>query len=244
MEDWCRLFPSHHFSPAIIDLHQLQRDWPRTAVITESAGLLTYWEREKISSFKRDKRFYEWLGGRLAAKLAVMRQLGLDHTPSTLSELEIRNSESGRPWLSAPKTAPTTEPVEISISHSGRYGLAVAAGCPCGIDIQEDRDSLTRVRDHFCEDAEEAIMADLFPAIDTQLRLNLLWAAKEAVKKALSSTKMPAFLDIELLSSSSAANTTGSLKFSIYSNSHNGQLVSALCGLKETYGLALCLIDK
>ncbi len=88
--------------------------------------------------------------------------------------------------------------MDISISHSGDYGAALAACSPCGIDLQLRQDSLLKVKEKYCSEAEYRLLETFLSETDTLARLALLWAAKEAAKKALSHWQMPGFLDLEI----------------------------------------------
>lgn len=173
-------------------------------------------EARRLAAFRFPKRRLEWLGGRLAAKAALLELLDTNAEPASLV---IENDEHGRPVVpdsylpspprrrgggvgvggafaaaqaaNSPSDAggisphpdplPTSwgEGVHLSITHSGDFAAALAAPRPCGLDVQEIRPNLARVRDYFAdadeialggEDAENAWLARV-------------WAAKEAIKK-------------------------------------------------------------
>lgn len=158
-------------------------------------------ERGKLASLRHWKRRVEWLGGRLCVKealLACLRSARPAAADIPASHLRIGALPSGRPFLNPdPLTGELAAPC-ISISHSGEYAMAVAAAVPCGIDIQENREALGRVRERFCEPREEELMRHHLAAMAPSERLTLLWAAKESVKKGVVTGRMPGFLELTL----------------------------------------------
>jgi 4'-phosphopantetheinyl transferase len=158
-------------------------------------------EHAVLGSFKLPKRRAQWLTGRLCAKEAIIGYCRkyLPHIQSPPGNaLQIRNTSTGRPELRKNHLPAELQQLDISISHSGDYAAALVSDSVCGIDIQERSDTLGRVRDRFCS-REEGCLLDLhIPGLDHLGRLSMLWAAKEAVKKAFSSDGMPGFLDFML----------------------------------------------
>lgn len=163
-------------------------------------------EQEKFSTLRHLKRRVEWLGGRICVKEALSRFFQQTRPQSTdsaasavlaASHLRIMTAPSGRPLLHPVAVTGNTTP-HLSISHSGDYAMAVAAAVPCGIDIQENRDALGRVKEKFCGAAEEKILARVLAALAPLERLSLLWAAKESIKKAAILEPMPGFLELTL----------------------------------------------
>ncbi len=123
---------------------------------------------------------------------------GLDRSPAP-TEVEIVSGPTGRPQVDI--AGWTTQPLpQISISHGGDYGAAIAAAMPCGIDIQEHKEALLRVRDRYCTAEEFRLLRESLADREPLVLLALLWAAKEAAKKTLAFWRMPGFLDLELTS--------------------------------------------
>lgn len=157
-------------------------------------------EQEKLAFLRHSKRRVEWLGGRICVKEALSRffqQTRPQSTASAASHLRIMTAPSGRPLLHPGAVTGSMTP-HLSISHSGEYAMAVAAANPCGIDIQENRDALSRVKEKFCGAAEEKILARVLASLAPLERLSLLWAAKESIKKAAILEPMPGFLELTL----------------------------------------------
>lgn len=144
--------------------------------------------------FRLEKRQAEWLGGRLAAKWATAGLLG--EIPGEWQKLAIRNEADGRPYVAAETHA--VAPF-ISISHSGPMAAALAADLPCGLDIQESGDRILRVRQRFAAPEEEDLLnVSLPPSFSETQRLTMLWAAKEAVRKAVQITPLLGLQEIRL----------------------------------------------
>jgi phosphopantetheinyl transferase len=200
---------------AMLDLDQL-----RTLVHNgQEKALCREWlhreEQEKLETLHYEKRHLEWLGGRICAKQATLQYLH-DMNPvsakknSTLSRrtlqattlraplLQIMTTASGRPFLDSNIPANELDLPSISISHSRKYALAVAASTACGIDIQITSDALVRVQDRFCSQKEEELLGRSLMQLQLPDHLTLLWAAKEAVKKGAQLENMPGFLDLSL----------------------------------------------
>lgn len=151
---------------------------------------LTRWR-----SFQLPKRRLEWLGGRIVAKDAAMRFCGVSASQRDWQQWQLAVLPSGRPELAEGVTAPLPE---ISISHSGNQAVAMATACYCGIDIQQRRDSVVRVKSRFCQAVEEERLAASLGEVEDVTRLTLLWAAKEAIRKAVVLPVLPAFDEMEL----------------------------------------------
>lgn len=161
-------------------------------------------EKEKLNSLHYEKRHLEWLGGRICAKEASLRYLLDSHDNQSKQAaihaplLQIMPSASGRPFLDGKALPKDLDIPHISISHSKGYAMAVAASTHCGIDIQADSKALERIKNHFCSREEEELLGRELKQLQRPEHLTLLWAAKEAVKKATTLESMPGFLDLML----------------------------------------------
>ena len=159
---------------------------------------LTEQERTQLATYKHDKRRSEWFAGRMTAKKCFQRLTKINdrYTP-LLETVEICNRPDGRPYIVA--TSPqATDSMDISISHSREYAIAMLTSFPCGIDIQKTDKTLLRVEERFCTPDERKILNQLhqYPTIAL---LAQLWAAKEASQKTLSITgTLPGFLQLAL----------------------------------------------
>jgi 4'-phosphopantetheinyl transferase EntD len=165
------------------------------------AALLHPSEIARFNEYRYAKRRAEYLTGRLCAKLALALFWTAqgDDRPPVPAEVEIVNGATGRPQVNI--AGWTTQPLpQISISHGGEYGAAIAVAVPCGIDIQEHKEALLRVRDRYCTAGEFRLLEESLTAWEPLAALALLWAAKEAAKKTLSFWRMPGFHELELRS--------------------------------------------
>ena len=201
-------------------------------------------EKSRLAAFSLPKRKDEWLAGRVCAKLAIEDYL-TTHLPHRLlprrTDLSIITTDSGRPVARLDRCHLPLP--EVSISHSGDMAMAVAAVTPCGVDVQKPSPALERVSSHFCSSKERCLLASIDRHSSLAARLNLLWAAKEAARKALS-CGMPGFLDLSLTVVQPACSSkTGWLL--ILANrrctSAASSQVRVLTAWREDYALAICL---
>lgn len=160
-------------------------------------------EREKFASFKFSKRYIEWLGGRLCAKKALANYIQKFYSLQIIpppDEMTVLSNQDGRPYFHSDPLKKTLIAPDLSISHSGRYGIAFVSQTWCGIDIQEIQPSLIKVKEKYCGKLEENILLSflLAPNFNHLHCLTLLWAAKEALRKMLSRQKLTGFLDMNL----------------------------------------------
>ncbi|MDR3629551.1 MAG: 4'-phosphopantetheinyl transferase superfamily protein [Desulfocapsaceae bacterium] len=157
-------------------------------------------EKDRFLEFKLQKRQIEWLAGRIGAKIAVrdyFRTHFRDQKMPADNEIVIANSAGGRPFIARIGKEVWRQAPDISISHSGDLSLALAAATCCGVDVQRAVDTLTRVKERFCATHEERLLAGVQESRPL-IPLALLWAAKEAAKKALSILAMPGFSELVL----------------------------------------------
>lgn len=90
------------------------------------------------------------------------------------------HSKEGAPFIKG------REELKISLSHSKRLCLlAIGKGnTPIGVDIENPRAQLLRVRDRFLSASEAAVLDATATPSDIMARLTRLWTVKEAVYKA------------------------------------------------------------
>ena len=137
--------------------------------------------------------------------------------------------------------------MDISISHSGDYVVALAAQVKCGIDLQQQKSALLRVQEKYCSDAESEILETCLADNAVVTRFTLLWAAKEAAKKALSPWQMPGFLDLELWKTKKIAGCNCNvlyLRLPQIKNPLMPQEVIVMTCMFNDYALAICLVDE
>lgn len=169
---------------SLVDLDLIEQ-----AVQRDEAALrqqvLSAAEQRYFQRFNYIKRKKEWLGGRIAAKAAILASLPA--ADQDLRAITILPNKHGRPvleelpaCLSGRKSRPA-----ISLSHSDGFAAALAReGSSCGIDLQEISAKLAGLTDHFATDAELRLLAEQADC-DEDTRLTMLWTVKEALKKAL-----------------------------------------------------------
>ena len=191
------VFPHHPaalFLAAVVnpDAYLAQPPGPDTVVLADP-------ELATLAAYTLPKRRAQWLTGRICAKQAAIGylrrfvpQLPLPDT----RDIMIANLPSGRPEIAGPLAA--VRGIDLSISHSGGYAAALVAASSCGIDIQEDSPTLERISDRFCQAHEAQILQRHLPDLHPIPRLNLLWTAKEAARKAVGRERMPGFLELIL----------------------------------------------
>jgi 4'-phosphopantetheinyl transferase EntD len=204
-------------------------------------------ELAKLDSYRLAKRRAEFLTGRVCAKMALQRFWTTDgpgHLPP-LERVEVTGAANGRPMIQGDGLQGWPAP-EISITHGGEYAAAIVAQRPCGIDLQEQKDNLSRVREKYCSPAELRVLTELFPETPPLSRLCLLWTAKEAAKKALSSVQMPGFLELELTSPATRLHSCHALVLAVQvkGNAKMPDSVTVLVTALDNYGLAICILTK
>ena len=201
----------------------------------------------RARNYRLNKRRAEFLTGRIATKMALKNfwaseGLGL---PAHLCHIEIINDADGRPIV-CPDCLKDVPAPEISITHGGEYAASLVAASPCGIDVQQQRDNLLKVREKYCSLTELQVLAELLPDMAPLSRLLLLWTAKEAAKKALSYRQMPGFLELELMPSAQSLSKCHSftLALRVRDNARLPHFVTVLATTFADYGLAICILRK
>lgn len=172
-------------------------------------------ERRQYCRFSLPGRRTEWLGGRLAAKEAVLRLLGGGvQEKAGLSDWLVLADEQGKPFAE-PQGSRCLSTPHISITHSGSQALAMAATGPCGIDIQVITPTVLKVRSRFAHKAEQELLcaSRATKGLDAVHCLTLLWCAKEAVRKMVSVTPLIGFKELLLTGVSGAGGDSGELLF-------------------------------
>ncbi len=193
--------PEQSCCAACVNLTELERRFHDRELRNELLALLAPQELDILRSFSRPKRIREWLGGRLAAKSAIRRLLHKSSCPDRASRARyiILPSPDYRPRVIL--RAGEEKPIHVSISHSGDYAVAMAhRELRCGIDLQETSHRIQKVQERFAVDDEILLLENKFNAKHDKIEyLTLLWAAKEAFKKALPDPQPPGFSGIRLM---------------------------------------------
>lgn len=81
--------------------------------------ILTDKEKEIFSKLKNEKRKYEFLAGRFAAKEAFSKALGTGIGEVSFRDIEVLNDDLGKPYINYSSLS-----THISITHTDEYALA------------------------------------------------------------------------------------------------------------------------
>lgn len=226
------IFPNSPFAAVMLKIDAVEE-------LSAFGHFLDIWlapsEQQRFASFKLPKRQNEWLAGRICTKIAVQKlNSELSRTPS--NRVTVVNDEEGRPALFLDNTP--FPALEMSLSHSGEFALALIAENHCGVDIQEKRDTLLRVKERFCTEADEQSLTTAFSNSPGLVELNLLWTVKEAIRKTLSHQYIPEFLKINLDQIEQLNGDT----FAFHCHYQHNRL-TAVCGHYRSYALAFCILQ-
>ena len=206
---------------------------------------LTEWLHEdevnQLSKFSYEKRYREWLAGRICAKQALhiyLLQQNKSHFSPKHNQCKIASEESGRPFFSHLGEIAPPFP-ELSISHSKEYATAMVSQGYCGIDIQYPAENLLKVKERFMTIDEEHLLQASLAHLPILSRLALAWASKEAVKKMLSPSGMVGFHELILQKVIYRNKTDAEFHFSRVECPQ--EIFSVAAGLLENgYSLAIC----
>lgn len=183
----------HQKCTVLIDLGQVGNALERSDS-TLPEQLLSKAEQAYFERFSYPKRRREWLGGRIAAKAAILMLAESGRLQEKLQHLSILPDEQGRP------IADEMPDIAISISHSSRFAVALAVqGATCGIDLQKISAKLPDLTGRFASAQELTILTGLHAHGDQATRLTMLWSAKEALKKSMLHDQPAIFFGIEVL---------------------------------------------
>ncbi len=228
------IFPRLFFAATMIEIAAVQQ--------LPERKLLRKWlnenELSQCQSFKLTRRRNEWLAGRVCAKLctvAIGRSSGKLLFPN---EISIANRTDGRPYCILADWKNHPELPDISITHSGKFAAALAADSLCGIDIQRCREALVRVQDRYCSRSEERLLRGELSSSSRISSLNLLWTAKEAVRKTLSYDNLPGFLQLNLCGIRHQGEGC-----SIFQFTYQQREIAAICTHFKEYGIAVCFLE-
>jgi len=206
----------------------------------QAEKILSVQEATTWQQYKLAKRRDEYLAGRLAAKIAVCE---LRHSrnlpPPDFSAIHIENFADGHPFCRL-QTDSAAAP-EISISHSGVYAAALVSCQPCGIDIQQRQDKLTALQSRFAHISEVAELRRRHPHMADIDLLNLIWAAKEAIRKLLSRRQLPGFLEMRLSAIRRMVDDATLLQFAIEQDHTLAKVSVRAMFLTPSYALAITL---
>lgn len=235
---------SHQLFPVMLDTHVIDR-----LVNVEGVELDTWLHKDEVDkyhSYALPKRKLEYLTGRISAKMSIVSFLEKNSPLNTIPapcEIIISNLETGRPTYSFGNTQIFSGPKDISISHSSQYACASSCKNTCGIDIQNCNSTLARVKDKFCSPVEESTLSPTFNSLGTLTTLSLLWSAKEAIKKTLSTVRMPGFLEIHLKEITVHKESVYQMHFHILENDLWPSEIPVIATFFDDYAIALSSLN-
>ena len=189
------LFPGGRLRSAFVDLRDLD------PVLAEHPEL-TPAERAILAALRFEKRRRDWLGGRLAAKRAVLRLAGsgsFDWCPESTLAVEILPGSTREPHVYA-SGSPDPSSLQVSISHSGQIAGAVACHSNDG-RIGFDMERVEPVEPALYSLAFLPAEIDAIESVPGPSRtecVHSFWTAKEAVSKAVGKGLAISLHDIEL----------------------------------------------
>jgi len=163
----------------LIDLKQISRSLEHDESRL-TGQVLSIQEQTFFTRFTYLKRKREWLGGRTAAKVAILN-LSREKQPEKLQDLSILPDTDGRP------IPDKITGISLSISHSDRFAAALAVkGEACGLDLQKISTKLPGLTERFASSGELSLLDTREIRDEEKLtRLTMLWSTKEALKKKI-----------------------------------------------------------
>jgi 4'-phosphopantetheinyl transferase len=164
----------------------------------------TIFVTDELQQIRVAQRRQEWLACRLALqRLLAEATLAPGLNPGLVnssSGIRLHKNELGRPYLLGCG-------LHISLSHA--YPFAAAALhplLPVGLDVEQARPQLLRIRHKFLSEGEQALVGDNLE------NLCLWWAAKEALYKLHGQPGLIFARDMQLAPSAHAQRLQGWLK--------------------------------
>lgn len=160
--------------------------WARPAVETPRLlGLLDDVERSRHDIYHRAADRARFLTGRVVTKSVVATALGIPVTDVVLdSTCPDCGKTHGKPKVVAPPGFSGPVP-ELSISHSGDLvGVAVTAGLPVGLDVEQERDVQVEGLIRMTLSPAEREVFETVGEPDRDAAFFTYWARKESILKA------------------------------------------------------------
>ncbi|HEX2959408.1 MAG TPA: 4'-phosphopantetheinyl transferase superfamily protein [Chitinispirillaceae bacterium] len=161
----------YSLSGAIVELPEIYKDIERYTQYFKDQEL------ESLNRISNRKRKASRIAGRIAVRNALRRFDPEYFYDAVQGQVEILNDEQGKPYLTKHSD------INISITHSGAYALAVVSKKRIGIDIEriENRPDCF-INTYFCSSEQKWIR---IAGGDSNRMANYLWTRKEAVSKLL-----------------------------------------------------------
>ena len=166
----------------------------------DKAEFLLPEELAEGARFRHPGRRRQWLLGRAAAKVLLLRLRGVGGNAAAARSLRIVRQDAG--WPQACTAAGEPLPLSLSISHSGERALC--AVCPkavgaLGADLEKIEPRSAAFLEDFYTEAERRLLSRL-SGRERETAVNAVWSLKEALLKALWSGLRRRATDIEILS--------------------------------------------
>jgi len=144
-------------------------------------------ERATFESFAIEKRRWDWLAGRLAAKMLVARTLTRYRTLDVLlGDVVIEYDGDGAPRFSVAGHPGLEREWSLSIAHADGYGVCALGRAATlgrvGVDLERDRELRPDLLRFFLSDDERRRLAER--GVRASITPVMLWTLKEAVIKA------------------------------------------------------------
>ncbi|MFX1574870.1 MAG: SDR family NAD(P)-dependent oxidoreductase [Promethearchaeota archaeon] len=149
---------------------------------------LTKYEIEGSKRFKNEKRKLEYFSGIITAKECYLKQFSNNFS---YLDIEIQKNNKGKPFYYSKKDKQKL-PINLSISHSHEFSIAIISKNQVGIDLEliEPR-SPSFYKEVFTESERELIS-------ENDKLGTIYWTAKEACSKAIGEGFHVNFRDFEL----------------------------------------------
>jgi phosphopantetheinyl transferase len=190
--------------PGILTLYQRpQEDKGLTLVDIHTVGrifhsnnkLFDHWlspkERLYLDNLRFQKRYNEWLSGRVAAKWGLSKQSNQSFKPAAYTILPDIHG--------CPQIDPILPGRYISISHSHQFCAALTANTPCGVDIQKIDRKILKLKKRVATEMEINIVKRE-TGNDDETVMTIIWSIKETVKKHCLSSQPGIFEAINIQS--------------------------------------------
>jgi len=197
-------------------------------------------ELKMLLAFKFSKRKTEWLGGRLAAKLAFKKKYPVNQLKSII----IKTKDNGAPYIDSISSTLNGEGIDkdvwkhLSISHSGNYAIAGISIYPVGIDIEEILPRYPALYSiAFTEYEIKTINSLLSDKKDEYI--TRLWTAKEALLKLFQTG-----LNVDLNTIEIYVDGDGEANFKIKNNKESPFNLPLIKGENDLENISLFTIKK
>jgi len=158
----------------------------RVAVVSVDADpplVLSVAEWARATGFRFAKRRREWIGGRAAAKLALVQVLG-DSSMERARDITVETGPAGEPIVVNGHHNPLA-PFGVSIAHAGGLAAAVAfpLARPIGLDLEPIANIDPELAGLACTPRERLLVERYEAGLARTEALLRIWTAKEAAVK-------------------------------------------------------------